>query len=90
MQTETKESMFIVRTIYLGHQNDFVTRKNYLPRILTKSILYCWVIESIPNFTKVASKKPSFRITTPVLPNSGGQILQTIYQISENSCDSQV
>lgn len=81
MQKETKESMLIIKTIYLGRLNDLVTRRNYLTRILTKSILYCWVIESILNFTKVASKKPSFLIMTPVLSNSGRQILQTIYQL---------
>lgn len=46
-----------------------------------KGILYCWVIESIPHFAKVASKKPSFLVVTPVLPDSGGQIVQTIYKI---------
>lgn len=91
MQIETKNSMVIIKTIYLGHQNDLGNQKNLSPQNFNEKYLALLGDTIYSALTKTATKKPSSQIVTPVPPNSGGQILQIVYQISENNnCNSEV
>lgn len=82
--------MVIIKTIYLGHQND-LGNQNLSPQNFNERYLALLGDTIYSALTKTATKKLSSQIVTPVPPNSGGQILQIVYQISENNnCDSEV